>query len=72
MEAADLVIPDWPGLPENIGALATDWKKAERSNRWALVWVDEQTKSVWGRTQIETPSGCIHVSTSCWTSFKNG
>ncbi|WP_312549214.1 peptidoglycan editing factor PgeF [Massilia sp.] len=23
MEAADLVIPDWPGLPENIGALAT-------------------------------------------------
>lgn len=56
----------------NIGALMTGWKTAERSNRWALVWVDEQTKSLSMRTQIQPPSGCTHVTTSCWTSLKNG
>ena len=55
----------------NLGVLMTDWKKVERSNRWALVWVDEQTKSVSMRTQIQPPSGGTAVTTSCWTSFKN-
>lgn len=67
----DYVTVTAPHARLNLGALMTDWKKVERSNRWALVWVDEQTKSISMRTQIQPPSGCTAVTTSCWTSFKN-
>jgi len=68
----DYVTVAAPHTRMNIGALMRDWKKAEQSNRWALVWVDEQTKSVSMRTQIQPPSGSTCVPTSCWTSITNG
>lgn len=67
----DYVTVAAPHAQLNLGALMTDWKKVERSNRWALVWVDEQTKSISMRTQIQRPSGYTAVTTSCWMSVKN-
>jgi hypothetical protein len=68
----DYVTVAAPHSRMNIGALTTDWKQAEKSSRWALVWVDERTKSVSMLTQIQPPSGSTCVPTSCWTSITNG
>jgi len=37
-----------------------------------LVWVDEQSRRVWDRFQIENPGSYRHATGTCWSSFVRG